>query len=253
MTENNSIPESTPATTPVADSPAITPRSDDSTDARKRSRTRTLLIAGGSVLAAAVLASGGIAVGAAIADDTGDDDRDSSSESDDSTSEDNADDSANDSGDDDAGDSSDDDDAAGMADVGSNSADELNDLISTASASADGEAVAIEANRDGSWDVTFETSGGQESDVRVTADGTAEVVSTDAAEGDDSAALDSLDAARVDALVAAAMAEVDGKITDIELDDDTASPYDISVVTADGHTVELDLDKDMNVLSTSGS
>ncbi len=254
MTENNSIPESTPITTPVADSPAIATRADDSTDARKRSRTRTLLIAGGSVLAAAVLAGGGIAVGAAIADDMGDDDRDSSSTSDDSTSDDNADDGADD-GDGDGADQSADDEAAAGLDVGSDSADELNDIISvaSASASAEGEAVALEANRDGSWDVTFETSGGEESDVRVTADGNAEVVSTDAADADDSAPLGALDAATVDALVAAALAEADGRITDIELDDDTASPYDISVVTADGRSVELDLDADMKVLSTNGS
>ena len=194
------------------------------------------------MLAAAVLAGGGIAVGAAVADDLGDDDRDSGSTSENGTS------GA------DGGESDDDDDAVGAsADVGSDSADELNDIIATASASAEGDPVEIEANRDGSWDVTFETSSGEETEVRVAGEGTAEVVSTDAADGDDSAPLGALDAATVDALVAAAMADTDGKVTDIEIDDDTASPYDLSVVTAEGRTVELDLDSDMKVLSTNGS
>ena len=251
MTENNSTPESTPATTPVADSPTVASRADDSTAARTRSRTRTLVIAGGSVLAAAVLAGGGIAVGAAIADDMSDDDRESSSTSEDDTT----DGSADDRDDDGADDSADDDDATtgANADIGSDSTDELNDIIASASASAEGNPVAIEANPDGSWDVTFETSSGEESDVRVTADGTAEVLSTDAADADDSQPLGTLDAATVDALVAAAMAEADGRITDIEIDDDTASPYDVSILTADGRTVEVDLDADMKVLSPTGS
>jgi uncharacterized membrane protein YkoI len=249
MNDENSTPESTPATTPVAGSPATAPTAEATTGARTRSRTRTLLIAGGSVLAAAVLAGGGIAVGAAIADDMGeDDDRSSSSTS--------GDDDAN-ASDDGSDDNSSDDDAQGDSDqgaaVGSDSADELNDIISTASAEADGDAVSIEANRDGSWDVTFETSAGDETDVRVTGDGAAEVVSTEAARANDTGPAGALDAATVDDLVAAALAEADGKVTDIEIDDDTASPYDISVVTADGTTVELDLDADLKVLSTTGS
>jgi hypothetical protein len=76
--------------------------------------------------------------------------------------------------------------------------------------------------------VTLETSGGEENEVRVPAEGSTQVVSTDAADADDS----------------------DGKVTTTEIDDDAAPPYDISVVTADGRTVELDLDADRKVLST---
>jgi hypothetical protein len=230
MTENSITPESTPVTTPVADSPALPPR-EDPTAAPKRSRTRTLLIAGGSVLAAAVLAGGGIAVGAAIADEMDDDDDDAGSTSiasdadDDSTS------------------------GGAAADIGSDSADELNEIIAAASASAQGDAVGMEAGRDGSWDVSFETDAGEETEVRVTADGTAEVVSTDAADADESAPLGVLDTETVDALVAAAMDEVEGKITDLEIDDDPASPFDISVVQANGRNLDLDLDADMTVLA----
>lgn len=250
MTDDNSTPDPASPTAPAAPSPVIVPDADDRSRARMSSRTRTLLIAGGSVLAAAVLAGGGIAVGAAIADDMGEDDDRSSRTADDSSS-----DGADDGADDSTADTEDDgaDDGAGeAADVGSESADELNDLISAASASAEGDPVAIEADRDGSWDVTFETSNGDETEVRVTEDGSADVVSTDAADADDSAPAGVLDTATVDALVAAALAEVDGKVTDIEIDDDTASPYDVSVLTADGSTVDLDLDADMTVLTTNG-
>lgn len=232
MTENNSTPDPMAPTTPVADSPAVPARDgQEPAAAQKRSRTRTLLIAGGSVLAAAVLAGGGIAVGAAIADEMDDDDDDSSS-------------SASLTSDDDSSGSS-----AQGADIGTDSADELNDIISAASASAEGDAVGMEANRDGSWDVSFETSAGEETEVRVSADGTAEVVSTDAADADDSAPPAVLDTATVDALVAAAMDEVAGKITDLEIDDDPASPFDISVVQSNGRTLDLDLDADMTVLA----
>lgn len=234
MTENNSSPDSTPLTTPVADSPAIS-ASDNRAPlvTPKRSRKRTLLIAGGSVLAAAVLAGGGIAVGAAIADEMDENDGDRSSAS--TTSEDDADDSS----------------ASGGAatDIGTDSADELNEIIAAASASAEGDAVGMEANSDGSWDVSFEKGTGEETDVRVTADGSAEVVATDAADGDDSAPLGVLDPETIDALVAAAMADVDGRITDLEIDDDPASPFAISVVQANGRTLDLDLDAEMKVLS----
>jgi uncharacterized membrane protein YkoI len=222
MTDNSSHPDHTPETTPAT---AITP---EHTAAAPR-RSRTWLIAGGSVLAAVLLAGGGIAVGAAIADDMGDDD-------DRTTSDDGA---AS---------------AVGQAaEIGTESATELTDIIDVASASAEGDPVAIEAGRDGSWDVTFETSAGEETQVRVAANGATEVVSTDATSADDIAPQGVLDSDTIDALVTAAMAEVSGRITDIEIDDDAASPFDISVVQANGRTVDLDLDLDMKVLSINPS
>jgi uncharacterized membrane protein YkoI len=222
MTDTSShpdhAPESTPATATTHEHAPAAPR-----------RSRAWLIAGGSVLAAALLAGGGIAVGAAIGDEMDDDDDRTSS----------------DNGAASAGDQS--------ADIGTESAIELADIIDAASASAEGAAVDIEAGRDGSWDVTFETSAGEETQVRVTANGTAQVVSTDAASADDVAPQGVLDADTVDALVATAMAQVEGRITDIEIDDDTASPFDISVVQANGRTVDLDLDADMKVLSIDPS
>lgn len=228
MTDNNSLPESPPDT--------ITPRPDDSlSPAPHRSRTRTLLVAGGAVLAAAVLAGGGIAVGAAIADEMDDDDDERASVS--TTSDD---------------DRVDDGASAGAqsADHGTESADQLSEIIAAASATAEGDAVGIEAERDGSWDLQFETAAGDETEVRVSAEGTAEVSSTGTADADDSPAQGVLDVRTVDALVAAALAEADGKIIDIEIDDDTTSPFDVSVLQADGTTVELALDADMKVLST---
>lgn len=241
MTDNSSLPESTPSSTTSAEPDAVVSRTETSPtpapgDRARRSRARTLLFAGGGVLAAALLAGGGIAVGAAIADEIDDDDDDdrTSSISDDGA------------GDDASGTGT----GGGSADIGTTSADELNDVIETASAEAEGEPVGIEANRDGSWDVQFETTAGDETEVRVSSDGSVAVMSTDAADANDSAPEGVLDAATVDALVAAALAEMDGKIIDIEIDDDVASPFDVSVLQADGVTVDIDLDADFAVLST---
>lgn len=239
MTDNSSLPESTPSSTTSAESDAVVSRTETASapatnDRPSRSRTRTLLFAGGGVLAAALLAGGGIAVGAAIADEMDDDDDDRAS----SITDDDARDGASVTG------------GGASADIGTTSADELNDLIEAASAEAEGEPVGIEANRDGSWDVQFETSAGDETEVRVSADGSVAVVSTDAADANDSAPDSVLDAATVDALVAAALAEVDGKIVDLEIDDDPASPFDVSVLQADGVTVDIDLDADFAVLAT---
>lgn len=222
MTDNSSLTDPTPEST------AVTATTSDPASAAPR-RSRTWLIAGGSVLAAVLLAGGGIAVGAAIADERDEDDDRTSSEDGAASA------------------------ADRSADIGTGSATELADIIDAASASGDGAAVGIEADRDGSWDVTFETSAGDETQVRVTANGATEVVSTEAGSADDIAPQDVLDADTIDALVSAAMAEVSGRITDIEIDDDAASPFDISVVQANGRTLDLELDAEMTVLSITAS
>jgi uncharacterized membrane protein YkoI len=239
MTDNSSLPESTPSSTTSAEPDAVISRTETSSapapaDRARRSLTRTLLFAGGGVLAAALLTGGGIAVGAAIADEMDDDDDDRTS-------------GITDDGARDAASGTED---RSSADIGTTSADELNDLIGAASADAEGEPVSIEANRDGSWDVQFETTAGDETEVRVSTDGSVAVVATDAADANDSAPEGVLDAATVDALVAAALAEVDGKVVDLEIDDDPASPFDVSVLQADGTTVDLDFDADLTLLST---
>ncbi len=197
----------------------------------KRSRRRTLLISGGAVLASAVLIGGGVAVGAAIADesdDEGDTTSDTSQPDDDGT---------------------DADDTAVTAASGTASADELLEIIETASAEADGEPVGIEATGADTWQVEFVTSGGEDSDVRVDADGTAAVVSTEPADQDDQAPEGSLDAQTVEALVAAALAHTDGTVVDIEIDGETASPYDVTVLTSDRKTVDIALDSDFKVVT----
>jgi uncharacterized membrane protein YkoI len=192
---------------------------------------------GGAVLAAAVLAGGGVAVGAAIADDSDDDDREVSVSSGVSSTDDV---------------STDDErtDAADLGDAGSSSAAELTDTIETAAASADGDPVAIEAEGDGSWDVTFRTDAGHEAEVRVAADGAARVLSTDAADADDDAPAGSLDDDTVESVITAALAETAGKVVDLEIDDDPASPYDITVLTGEGRLVGISLDADFTVVSS---
>ncbi|KQQ94195.1 hypothetical protein ASF62_08640 [Leifsonia sp. Leaf325] len=214
-----------------------TPTSTGKSDVPKRSRRRTLLISGGAVLAAVVLVGGGVAVGAAVADEI-DDDNDATSET--AQNGDNQSDESED-GDSDAA------DAASVA--GTASASELLDIIETASAKAEGEPVEIETAADGSWDVQFATSAGDESEVRVDADGNAILVGTEAGDQDNQARVGSLDTATVEALVAAALDDTDGTVIDVEIDGDTASPYDVTVLTADRKTVDIALDSDYTVLT----
>lgn len=211
--------------------------------APERSRRRTILISAGAVLASAVLIGGGVAVGAAIADEN-DDERDTSSDTMQRDEHDQGDDEidANDDANDDAGAS----DAASVA--GTASASELLDIIETASAEAEGEPVEIEAVG-GGWDVQFATAAGDESEVRVHADGSAVLVAADVADQDDQAKEGSLDAATVEALMAAALGHTDGTVAGIEIDSDTASPYDVTVITADRKSVDIALDSDFTVLT----
>ena len=204
---------------------------------RKPSRRRSLLIGGGAALAAAVLIGGGVVVGAAIADDfETDDDRASS----DTAEQDDADSDADDTADsDDADDTADAETASG---AGTASASELLEIIETAAAEAEGEPVAIENTGEGVWDVEFVTAGGEETEVRVAADGNSTVLSTEAADQDDQAPEASLDAETLEALLEAALADTDGTVIEIEIDGDTASPYDVTVLTAGGATADIALD-----------
>ncbi|KQM82591.1 PepSY domain-containing protein [Agromyces sp. Leaf222] len=216
------------------------------TPAKPASRKRTLLIAGGSVLAVALLAGGGIAVGAAMADEhDGDDDGTTATSVADQDDEGGRDDDARDDGKD---------DTTLAAGSGATSASELSEIIAAAASEAEGTPVSLDANSDGSWDVEFRTDAGDETEVRV-ADGSAKVISTEAADADDAndpAPQGALDAATVKALVDAALGEVDGRVVELDVDDDTTSPYDVSVLTGDGRTVEVSLDADVNVV-TSGT
>lgn len=192
-------------------------------------RGRTLLIAGGAALAAALLAGGGVAAGAALADDDRDDrdlvaHRDIGARGDDGY--------------------------RGVGVVGATSAAQLLDIIDAASVEADGVAVDIEILRGGQWDVQFETAAGDESEVRVEADGTTRVVSTDRADADDAAPSVQLDAATVEALVAAALNTAQGTITDLSVDDDPVSPYEVSVMTDDGRTIDIELGPDFTPVRT---
>ena len=236
-TPNQPDPIQPDAATPATNAPTTT---TPTTGKPPTSDKRKLLVAGGSILAALLLAGGGIAVGSAIADEADDDDRDGASASEVSEQD------EDDNQDDDA----DDDDTASAADHGTTSADELSEIVDAAASEADGTAVSIDAGPDGSWDVEFRAASGEETEVRVASDGTAKVISTEAAEADDAAPEGGLDADTITALVAAALGEVDGVIVELESDDDTTSPYDVSVLTGDGRTVDIALDADLKVIAT---
>lgn len=227
--------------------------------APKRGRKRALLI-GGGIAAAVLLAGGGVAVGAAMADEFGDDHDDRPSAADGPRHE---------QGDrDDRGEGQ---PPQGgpqqgpqqggpgqggpqrggpVAGIGTDSADELVDIAAAAREAADGDVTSIDAKRDGSWEVTLETAAGDESEVRVDADLAATVVSTDTADEGDTGPTVTLDEDAIRALVAAALDEAEGMITDLDVDDDAARPYDVSVVTEDRRSIDIDLDASFAVVAT---
>ena len=242
--DNNLTPDQTPEPTPEP-TPEATP-------AAKPRRTRALLI-GGGIAAAVILAGGGIAVGAAIGDEFGDDD-DRSSVSDDA----HHDDAPGDRGDDHGDQRGDRDDDAGtgtnggtaLTGIGTDSADELVAIADAARGAAEGDVTSIDAKRDGTWEVQLTTANGDETDVRVDADLGTSIVSTDAADGDDTGPALTLDEATIRSLVTAALDEADGMITDLDVDSDDISPYDASVLTTDNRSIDIDFDSAFAVVGT---
>ncbi|MDD7960775.1 hypothetical protein [Microbacterium thalli] len=222
-----------PETVPTASSPAptTTPDATPTTGAKPRRRGRTALVAGAAVVAAALLAGGGVAVGAAIADDDDDDDRATSVVS-----------TEGDRG------------AASVGalpeDLGAASADDLVRIVDAALAAAPGEVVAIDAERDGTWDVTVIGADRGEAEVTVTADGAATVRSTEATGTDAAGPQNVLDAATLRMLAEAALTQADGRIVSIDADDDARSPFEVSIATADRGVIEVALDTDGTVLAT---
>lgn len=218
------------------------------TSASKPGRTRALLI-GGGIAAAVVLAGGGVAVGAAIGDEFGDDDR--SSMSDDGPRHD-ADDHGprgEDRGDDDRGNAPSN-GRGPVTGIGTASADELIAIADAARGAADGEVTSIDAKRDGTWEVQLTTAAGAETEVRVDEALVASVTSTDAADGDDTGPALTLDDETIRALVSAALAEAEGMITDLDVDGDDVSPYDASVLTSDNRSIDIDFSADFAVVGT---
>lgn len=275
MDDKTPTPDQTPESTPEAQTVPVTPTADASTadastpgagagqhptfpaaapapaaaSAPKPGRKRALLI-GGGIAAAVVLAGGGIAVGAAIGDEFGDDDRASMSDGPRHDADDHG------QRDDDRGDRQDDDGnrpgsgRGPVTGIGTASADELIAIAEAARGAAEGEVISIDAKRDGTWEVQLTTAAGDETEVRVGKDLAASVVSTDAADGDDTGPALTLDDETIRALVAAALAEAEGMITDLDVDDDGVSPYDASVLTSDNRSIDIDFDADFAVVGT---
>lgn len=223
-------------------------------------RGRTALIAGGAVLGAAVLVGGGIALGAALSDDDDDDAREASFVADDGRGGE----AGNGAGGDSDGSGSNGSSSNGTGSngtgtgsnggttdsMGAASADDLIAVADAASGVASGSVISIDANRDGSWDVQLVGDDGTETEVLVDASGNASVRETDAADGDDTAPQNVLDAATLRTMVDAALAEAEGRIIDIDADDDGRSPFDVSVLQSDRRVVDITLDLDGSVVRT---
>lgn len=264
MDDKTPTPDQTPETAPDAQTVPVTPTTDAPAQApladqhhvpaaapgaapAKPGRKRALWI-GGGIAAAVILAGGGVAVGAAIGDEFGDDDRPSMSDGprDD-------DDRAPQPGDDRDGDDRGEGGPANggpVTGIGTDSADELVEIADAARGAADGDVTSIDAKRDGTWEVQLTAASGEETDVRVDADLSASVVSTDAADGDDTAPAQILDEDTIRSLVAAALEEADGMITDLDVDNDEVSPYDASVLTTDNRSIDIDFDASFAVVGT---
>ncbi|WP_255305041.1 hypothetical protein [Microbacterium sp. 3J1] len=254
-------PAATPASGPDAETVPVAPVHSDATTASsapaaaadttpaargRRGRKRGLLI-GGGIAAALVLAGGGVAVGAAIGDEFGDDD-DRPSMSDGPRQDDDSD---GQRGDDRDGDDDRQDAPRGggpVSGIGTDSADEIIAIADAARGAAEGDVTSIDAKRDGTWEVQLASASGAESEVRVDSELAATVISTES--DDDSAPALTLDDDTIRALVDAALAEADGMITDLDVDDDTSSPYDASVLTSDNRSIDIDFSADFAVIGT---
>lgn len=268
MDDKTPTPDQTPESTPDAQTVPVTPTPDaapapgagqhptfpaaepvagPTATAPKPGRKRALLI-GGGIAAAVVLAGGGIAIGAAIGDEFGDDDRPAMS---DGPRHDDADDHGR--PDDDRGDDRGDAPSNGrgpVTGIGTASADELIDIAAAARGAADGDVTSIDAKRDGTWEVQLTTAAGDETEVRVDDGLAASVISTDTADGDDTGPALVLDDETIRALVSAALAEAEGMITDLDVDGDEVSPYDASVLTSDNRSIDIDFSADFAVVGT---
>lgn len=265
MSENNTTPDPSTPTQPYA--PAAEHAAEPAATKPAKRRGRAALIAGGAALGALVLVGGGVAIGSAL---DGDDDRlegvavsqqgaaDSAQDTstgtqsgaDDSTGGTRADDDATD--DDRTDDDTRDDSAATTAtgEFGATDAAELDGIANAAQGVADGEPTSIDANRDGSWDVTLRGADGSETEVLVGADGQAVVRETEGPDDDDRAPANLLDAQTLATVVDAALAEQPGRVIDIDADDDNRSPFDVSILTGDRQIVEVTLDASGAVLKT---
>lgn len=191
-------------------------------------RRKSTLAIGGAVGVVALLA-GGFGIGAAVGGDDDDDDDDRPVAAQTQTAVDS-------------------DDLAGAAD-----ADALIAVLSAARGESKGTVTSLEANLDGSWSVDLESDRGDETTVRVNADGAASVVRTEPADADDAndpAPAGELSDDNVAALVDAALGEAKGVIVDIDLDEEPKEAYSVQVRADDGTETDIDLATDFSVTSS---
>jgi len=209
--------------------------------AEKPTRSRRPLLIGGAIVAAIALVGGGVAVGLGLGDDEGVPVGEPSSEGTPGASVPAA--------PEQTASSEPTPTPSASAPAGAADADALLAVIATATAAeqAEGDAVRLEARGDGTLEVDFETADGAETEVTVAADGTASVTDRDPGDADD-VPVGALDEPTVRALVDAVFAAGEGTVIELGVDDDRDSPYDATVLAADGATIEFDLDPDFAVI-----
>lgn len=207
------------------DETQITPTTTQSTSFWHRKPT--MWVGGG--LAAAALLAGGIGLGAAVSgDDDDDEDRPIATQP-----------VSNDSDNDEVPQAPVEDASYGAKDAAS-----LSGVLDAAIKESKGTPTSMEANRNGSWSVDFEAANGDETTVLVAADGSASVVRTEAADGDDAndpAPAGKLNDKSIAAAVDAALAEAKGVIVGLDLDDNPNEAYSVQVLTGNNAETEIDL------------
>lgn len=134
-----------------------------------------------------------------------------------------------------------------VATLGAESAHELSQAIALA-AGVNGLARGIEAHGPGSWLVTVDGGASREKEVLVHADGSVDVLEIEVRDSDDRQPAGSLDPASLASVVRAALAVRDGRVIEVELDDELDRPFDVKIQGKTGHIYSLELTGDFRVV-----
>lgn len=91
---------------------------------------------------------------------------------------------------------------------------------------------------------------GVETDVKVFADGTSAVIDREVRDLDDQAAPYQLDAATVESLVRTTLGAHEGRVVDVDVDDEAHAPFEVRIVTPSGTTRSLGITRDFRIIES---
>lgn len=231
----------------VADNPAAgTPGQPADAEQQQRGTKRPLLIGACAAVAALLIGGGGVALGAALADEERDEARPFGSAASERDALEDRD------GDGDLSGPSAGVDGTRQGDTGSSpaaalaaaDAQSLADAIDAAVGEVSGQgATSIEVER-GGWDVDVRLADGTEAEVRVTVGGTVTVHETDREHDGDPL----LETSKIPSIIVAALAAAGGGTVESIATDDDRARYDVSVDLGDGRDADVELDEALGVI-----